>query len=309
MGPIHRVVLLAVTAGCGGPEFVAGGPDAALETGSPGDGGGGTDASMPDGGEHDGATHDSGSPNDGAPPPGDGGPPLDAGAGPFSCATQTGSAVLFCSDFDEGTPSPWGWESDPTYNGGTDTLDMTSFLSPPASYAAKTPATLPTSMTTVASLGKSVPTSAPTLTYAFQLMVKQFDISGMAASQAIPVASLTVGPTSGQYESFALLVSSKGFELQTTTPTADGGQQVQTVPTSVTSVAANAWIRVDMTLKRGVTPWSFVVTLDGTQALTTQPPTSPSDTAVQIALGILDVAPPSGGDAVDFDNVILRGLP
>jgi hypothetical protein len=315
MGPIHRVILLAVTAGCGGPEFVTGASgDAAPETGGPIDSGGETDAAMPDAGDHDGAMpHDSGTTNDGAPPPSDGaGPPLDAGdaaAGPFSCATVTGNSVLFCADFDEGTPSPWGWDSDPTYNGGTNTLDMTTYLSPPASYAAKTPALIPTAMTSVASLGKSVSSSANTLTYAFQLLVKQFDITGSTASQAVPVAGLTVGPTTAQYESFTLLVSSKGFQLQTTVPSADGGQQVQTVPTSVTSVAANTWVRVELALKRGTSPWTFTVTLDNGLALTTQPPTSPSDTAVQIQLGILDVTPPSGGDTIDFDNVILRGLP
>jgi hypothetical protein len=97
------------------------------------------------------------------------------------------------------------------------------------------------------------------------------------------------------------------LHLVQTAPTADGGQAEQSNLVHP-PVGANTWIHVEMTLDRGKSPWTMTISLDGAQALITQTLTMPSSTDLEIDVGILGVAPPSGFNAVDFDNVVLRAL-
>jgi hypothetical protein len=297
---------MMTTASCGGPEFlVAAGEDggASVDAAAPGDA-----TTVPRDGSpaplEGGTTSDSGVPHVDAGGGDAGGGGGDAAPPAFSCASLTGANVLFCCDFDEGT-SPWGWGSFPTYGGGKSALDTTNFVSPPASYAATTPLLLPTDTTAFASLGKSLTSLAPTLDYSFQMNVKKFDLTG---TTSIPVARLEIAPVTAHYETFDLVFDAKGLSLLQTTGAPDGGDG-PTQSTPVTGqIGSGEWVRVEMILDRSASPSTLVVNVGGVQGLDAETLTTPSDTDIEIDLGLLQVSAPSGANQIDFDNVILRGL-
>jgi hypothetical protein len=311
------VGLALVTVGCGGEEFVAAtdegglGPETSLiDAPSPAEGGLMSDGAVtsdagdatvpPD--EDSGPSQSDG--GDAAPPPVDAG---DGGPATFSCAAltaePTGTDIVFCSDFDEQNAPKWNWASDPTIGGGNDAVDTKDYLSPPNAFAASNVVSV--NMTAViASLGQQLTgILQPHIDYAFQMFVKEY---GTVVNPSIPLAQLVVG-SAGDSSALSLdLVLKDGnlYLVQLFTGT-DGGSQT-TTPVTIAPIATSTWVHVEMLLDRSSTNWLVTVFIDDVSKLTAQPATTPSNTNIEVDLGLLDIVPPPGVNEIVFDNVIVR---
>ena len=313
-GTVGGLVLAIETAGCGGPEFVAGtgtedaapGADASGEDATlPAEGGARPDASPPrdgapepsDAGDAGDVTKMGSDGGDAAPSPGDGG---DGGPSPFACPSSD-PTVVFCSAFDKQATPPWDWASDPVTAKGSDAVDTVDFISPPNAYAASNKALLVTDTAQIASLGKPFSSLALHIDYVFHLFVKQYD--GLT-NPPIPVAQLTVGPTTAAAFSLDLVLKGGQLSLEQLFTGTDGGQQ--TTSTAVGAVGSGVWVKVELLLDRSATNWTAAVSLDGVSKLTAQTVMTPSNQNLEVDLGILEVLPPAGANTVAFDDVTVR---
>lgn len=310
--------LALVTVGCGGEEFVAATDDAGLgpetslvDAPSPADGGqtsdgavttDASDATVPPGQDSGPSRNDAG---DAATPPVDAG---DGGPATFSCAAlaaaPTGMDIVFCSDFDETSDPPWNWMGGaPTFGGGNDAVDTKDYLSPPNAFAASNAVSV--NMTAViASLGQQLTgILQPHIDYAFQMFVKEY---GTVVNPSVPLAQLVVG-LAGDSSALSLqLVLKDGnlYLVQLFTGT-DGGPQT-TTPVTIAPIATSTWVHVEMLLDWSSTNWLVTMFIDDVSKLTAQPVTTPSNTNIEVDLGLLDIVPPPGVNEIVFDNVLVR---
>ena len=278
---------------CGGSEFAgtagldAGGDDAS--TGS--DASPSLDAPV----TVDGATTEAG----GA---GDGGGGVDASDGaalPFSCLTEPRATTLFCADFDRVLSPGDGWNAPVAFGGGKNALDTVNHRSPPNGYAASATATTTAAS---ASLQQSLTSSATTLDYAFAFLVKE-----IATGPATPltIARLGLGRGTARALLIDLILDASALRLTQSTPEPDGGSRTQS-STVKTPFALGVWTRVRIVVDRGASPWTVRVLLDGASALETVALAAPTDPMVEVDVGIIFCPPPSGPNAITFDDVILR---
>jgi hypothetical protein len=326
LAPGAILVTVATATGCGGPEFVAAaGPDD----------GGAADAAaadatlLPDGkapandGEAPEAASDAGHAGDAGKPEKDGGDaatsptdasstdsgdattsPTDGGdAGPpaFACPSPDPTAI-FCSVFDKETLPPWDWASDPITPKASEAADTVDFLSPPNGFNASNKLLLGTDTAQVASLGKPFTSLALHIDYSFHMFIKQYDTLN---NPAIPVAQLTVGPSTPAAFSLDLVVKGGELSLEQEFTGTDGGSQ--TTSTNVGAVATGAWVKVELLLDRSATNWSAAVSLNDGLKLTAQTAATPSNQNLEVDLGILLILPTSTPNSITFDNVLVRG--
>jgi len=224
----------------------------------------------------------------------------DGGPANFSCAALAGPGVAWCSDFDEQTDPPWGWSSEPVFGNGSVAVDTTDRLSPPNAFAASN-STFLTGSATVASLGESFTSSLGHIDYTFEMFVKQYDT---VDNPELPVAQLTVSPSSASAFSMELSLKAGTLSLVQLYTGTDGGQQMPSV--GIGAVSTGAWVHVEMLLDRTGANWTVEIFLNGVSKLTAQTPVTPSDTRLEVDLGILEVLPPTTANAVTFDNVLVR---
>jgi hypothetical protein len=304
--------------GCGGSEFVTapGSDDSGLgaET-SPIDGTSPADAGpLPDGGATDAGDatvlsgQDSGAISqdggDAATPPSDAASDAgDGGAASFSCATLIGSNVVFCSDFDEMSAPPWNWASNPVFGSAKDTDDTTDFLSPPNAFAASSSLSLTTMSASLAYLGQTFTSLDLHISYTFQLFVKSYDTIN---KPSVPIAQLSIGPQTSSELSLELVLQGGNLYLDQLFTGPDGGPQAPSI--MVGAVATATWLRVELLLDRSGASWIVTVFFNGASKLVTQTSVTPSDQNLEVDLGILDLLPPPGTNAIVFDNVIVRAF-
>ena len=306
--------LTTVAIGCGGPEFVAaGGDDGGPADGSSADATLPADAKAPPGKDsaasedasdagHDRDASDAGKAEsdsgDAATNPTDAG---DAGPAPFACPSPDGT-VIFCSTFDKATVPPWEWPSDPITPKASEAADTVNFLSPPNGFAASNKLLLGTDTAQIASLGKPFASSASHIDYVFHMFIRQYDA---VTNPAIPVAQLTVGPSTAAAFSLDLVVKGGQVRLDQLFAGTDGGEQ--TTSTSVGPVATGAWVKVELLLDRSATNWSAAVSLNDVAKLTAQTAATPSDQNLEVDLGIIEILPTSTPNSITFDDVMVRG--
>ena len=279
-------------AACGGSEFAgtagldAGGEDAS--TGS--DASSALDAPM----TVDGPPAAEGGAGDGG-----GVDASDGAALPFSCLTEPRATTLFCADFDRVLSPGDGWNAPVAFGGGKNALDTSNHRSPPNGYAASATATATAAS---ASLQQSLTSSATTLDFSFAFLVKE-----LAAGPATPLtlARLGLGRGTARALLIDLTLDASALRLTQSTPETDGGSRTQ-ASTVRASSALGVWTRLRIVVDRSASPWTVRVLLDGASALETAALAAPTDPMVEVDVGIIFCPPPSGPNAITFDDVILR---
>ncbi len=303
---------------CGGAEFVLGGAD---DSGSGLDGSPGKDATAPlDGGGVEDAgggggdaagPKDAGGGKDAAMPgdagdagvqPRDAGTPIDAGDGGFACPSPDVTAI-FCSGFDKESGPPWDWSSAPFTPKGTDAVDTTDFLSPPNGFAASNSLLLKTDNETLAYVGKSLSSMAEHIDFTFHVLVKTYDALD---NPSIPIGQLTISPSTTAAFSADVVLTKGQLALMQTHTGVDGGLQTESV--GVGPLATGKWAELEMVLDRPQSPaiWTINVLVNGTSQLLAQAAANPSDSDLEVDVGILGVLPTSTANAITFDNVTVR---
>jgi hypothetical protein len=225
----------------------------------------------------------------------------DGGAATFSCAALIGSDVVFCSDFDEMSAPPWNWPSNPVFGAAKDAVDTTDFLSPPNGYAASSSASFTTMSASLAYLGEPFTSLDLHISYTFQLFVKSYDA---LTKPSVPIAQLSIGPQTTSELSLELVLQGGNLYLDQLFTGTDGGPQAPSI--MIAPVATATWLRVELLLDRSAASWIATVFFDGVSKLVTQTSVTPSDQDLEVDLGILDLLPPPGTNAIVFDNVIVR---
>jgi hypothetical protein len=306
MRPVLALLLLAATFSCGGAEFTlapsAGDAGGATDATAPSDSAPPDDAASPDSGTTDASLHDAGDASPDATQPDDGGPPVFT-----TCANAlaTETTVVFCSDFDldDGDSGPpWNWTPPALATSkGANADDAVDFVSPPYGYAATTQVLLPTDSANFATLSQPFTTAKPHLTYAFDVYVKTL---GLTAAGSFPIAQIIVGGATTERLFVNLVLGASGLSLQQQATESDGGSTSLT--TAVGGMLGASWSHVEIDLDRNVTPAVVSVLLGGALKGTSSTIAPATSNALQVGLGILIVVPPSGANAVTFDNAIVH---
>jgi hypothetical protein len=236
----------------------------------------------------------------------EGAPPAEGGSGTF-CKTLS-PPPTFCTDFDEGVGSPFGWSYAHATMGSTLTLDTSEYESAPASLLAQTPVVMTSPVTVDTAVYKTVSSGQATFggTLDWWMRVDSVDMAGGFA--VLAQIGLTDGAGAGQYY-LQLVTSSNGAaplglqlaeEFFTQDPST--GMPVDHPVFGVLPFAAWTHFQLSMTVPAAGGSGTATLVVDGTPTPIRIKPTV-QNLQPTIGLGVLWASTPSNGWQVAYDSV------
>jgi hypothetical protein len=234
----------------------------------------------------------------------DAAPPAEGG-GTF--CQKLSPQPYFCTDFDEGAGSPFGWSYADTVK-GTLTLDTSEYTSAPASMLATTPVVMTSNVTVDTAVYKDVPSGPTTFggTLDWDMRVDLVDAPGNVA--VLAQIALLDSAGGGQYYLQVVATSNGATPLDVQLNEEFFSQDASTgMPFNHAvsgAIPPQMWthLKLQMTVPASGGPGTATLVVGNQSATYTTQPSVPNIQAT-VGLGVLWSFTPSNGWHVLYDNV------
>jgi hypothetical protein len=235
----------------------------------------------------------------------DAAPPAEGG-GTF-CHTRPSPPPTFCTDFDEGQGSPFGWSYADTVK-GTLTLETSEYTSAPASLFATTPVIMTSNVAVDTAVYKDEPSGPLTFggTLDWDMRVDLVDAPGNVA--VLAQIALLDGAGGGQYYLQVVTTSNGATPLDVQLNEEFFSQDASTgmpINHAVSgAIPPQTWTHLQLSMSVPATGGQGMATLVvGSQSATIMITPTVQNIQATLGLGVLWTQTPSNGWHVLYDNV------